>query len=74
MSMDNVGIEYMPFGDLKLHGHSDIFLLAVNQSHPRTSSIANHRFYRALGRLHGLWCKQHVITLIRVLTAVITQH
>ena len=23
-----------------------------------TSSIANHKFYRALGQLHGPWCKQ----------------
>jgi hypothetical protein len=44
----------MPFVDLKLHGHSDIFFLqvGVNQSDPGTSSTTNHKFYRALGRLH----------------------
>ena len=49
----------MSFGDLKLHGHFDsFFYLGVNQSGPRTSSTTDHKFYRALGQLHGPWCKQ----------------
>ena len=44
--------------DLELHGHSDIFFLGVNRSGPGTSSTTNHKFYRALGRLHGPRCKQ----------------
>ena len=48
----------MPFGDLEIHGHSDIVFLGVNRSGLGTSSTGNHIFYRALGRLHGPWCKQ----------------
>jgi hypothetical protein len=37
----------------------------VNRSGPGTSSTTNHKFYRALGRLHGPWCNttpySHVI-------------
>jgi hypothetical protein len=57
MLADNVGLFNMPFGDLELHGHSNIFFLRVNQSCPGTSSTTNHIFYRALVRLHGPWCK-----------------
>ena len=39
------------------------FSLGVNQSGPGTSSTANHRFYKALGRLHDPWCKQPLNTL-----------
>ena len=53
----------MSFRDLELHGHYDIFFLGVNQNGPKTSSIANHIFYKALGQLHGPWCKQPLITL-----------
>ena len=49
----------MSFGDLELHGHSSIFfLIGVNGRGPMTSSTTNHEFYRALGRLHGPWCKR----------------
>ena len=58
--LDNVSGKCRPwnmsFGDLKLHGHSDIFFFGVNRSGLRTSSIANHTFYKALGWLHGPWC------------------
>jgi hypothetical protein len=47
----------MSFGDLELHGHSDI-LFGVNWSGPRTSSTTNHIFFKALGWLHGPRCKQ----------------
>ena len=45
----------MSFGDLELHGHSNIFFLGVKRSGPRMSSTTNHR---ALGRLHVPWYKQ----------------
>ena len=48
----------IPFGDLELHGHSNIFFLGVNRSGRTTNSTANPKFYRALGQLHGPWCKQ----------------
>ena len=48
----------MYFGDLELHDHSDIFFLGVNRSGPGTSSTLDHILYKALGRLHGPWCKQ----------------
>ena len=41
------------FWEPQIHGHSNIFFLGVNWSGPRTSSIANHKYYKALGRLHG---------------------
>ena len=48
----------MSFGDLKLHGHSDIFFLGVNWSGHGTNSTTSGKFYKALGHLHGPWCKQ----------------
>ena len=48
----------MSFGNLELHSHCNIFCLGVNQNAPRTSSTANHRFYKVLGQLHGPLCKQ----------------
>jgi hypothetical protein len=33
---------------------------------PNPSLVVNHRFYKALGRLHGPWCKQHVRVRKRV--------
>jgi hypothetical protein len=48
----------MPFMDLELHGHSDISFLYVNRSGPGMSSTTDLIFYKALGRLHGPWCKQ----------------
>ena len=34
------------------------FSLGVNHNDPGTSSIANHKSYMTLGRLHDPWCKQ----------------
>ena len=34
------------------------YFLGVNWSGPKASSKTNQRFYRALGQLHGPWCKQ----------------
>ena len=48
----------MYVGDIKLHGHSDIFPFGVNRSGPETSSTTNHIVYRALWWLHGSWFKQ----------------
>ena len=45
----------MSFGDLKLHGLFDILFLGVNQSGHGTNSPTNHKFYKALGQLHGPW-------------------
>ena len=39
------------------------FPISVNQNGPDTSSTTNHRFYRALGRIHGPWCKQTLTQL-----------
>ena len=55
----------MSSGDLELHGHSDIFFLGVNRSGPGTNSTTNHRFYMALGQLHGPWCKQPLSDIIQ---------
>lgn len=35
------------------------FSFGVNQSDPGASSTTDHKLYRALGRLHGPWCKQN---------------
>ena len=48
----------MSFGGLKLHDHSDIFFLDVNQSGPGMSLTTNHVLYMVLGRLHDPRCKQ----------------
>jgi hypothetical protein len=48
----------MSLGDLELHVYFDIFFLIVNRSGPKTNSTTNNRFYRALRRLCGPWCKQ----------------
>ena len=37
---------------------SQIFFLSVNQNDPGMSLTTNHKFYKALGQLHGPWCKQ----------------
>ena len=57
----------MSFEDLELHGHSDILYLRVNRNGPGTSSTTNHIFYRALGRLHGPWCKQPLLESDRLI-------
>jgi hypothetical protein len=55
----------MSFGDLELHGHSDIFFFGVNRNDHGTSSTTNHKFYKTLGRLHGPWCKQPLSVVMR---------
>jgi hypothetical protein len=57
MSVDSVGLKICLFGDLELHGHSDIFPHGVNQSALGTSSTTNRKFYMGLGQLHAPWCK-----------------
>ena len=37
------------------------FSLDVNRSGPEANSTANHRFYRAMGRLHGPWCQRPLL-------------
>ena len=37
------------------------FSLDVNRSGPEANSTANHRFYRAMGRLHGPWCQRPLV-------------
>ena len=54
----------MSFGDIKLHGHSNMVFLDVNQSKPEASLTTNHKFYRALGILRGPWCKQPLMTQV----------
>ena len=34
------------------------FFLGVNQIGPKSSSTSNPTFYKAVGWLHGPWCKQ----------------
>ena len=58
-SMDNVGLQTCLLGT----SNSTITLTTFPQckpkcSHPGTSWTTNHRFYKALGQLHGPWCKQ----------------
>ena len=53
----------MFYGNLELHGHLDMFFLGVNGSGPGTSSTSNHIFYKALGHMHGLRCKQPLCLL-----------
>ena len=57
MSVDNTSLN-MFFGDLELHGRFDHFFLGVNRNGLGTSFTANHRCYKALGRLHGPWCEE----------------
>ena len=59
MSVDNAHLILRLLGNLNLMDHSDIFFFrGINWSGYGTTSTANHRFYKALGRLHGPWCKQ----------------
>jgi hypothetical protein len=63
MLVDNVGLKICLLRDLELHGHFDVFFyLSVNGSGPGTSSTTNHKFYEALGQLHGPRCKQPPLT------------
>ena len=58
MSVNNVGLKIRllqtPYSMVILTFSS----LGVNRTNHVTSSTANHRLYRAWGRLHGPWCKQ----------------
>ena len=58
MSMDNVDLNICFLGTSHSIVTLDISLPTVNQSGPGMNSTINHRFYRALGRLHGPWCEQ----------------
>jgi hypothetical protein len=42
----------MSFKNLELHGRSGILFMDVNRNGPGTSPTPNHKFYRALRRLH----------------------
>jgi hypothetical protein len=63
----------MSFGDLNLHGHSNILLKPwckpewsqdeLNNRSTLLSSTTNQRSYMTLGRLHGPWCKQPLISV-----------
>ena len=57
MSADDVDLRIYLWGHQTPGSHWPFFL-GVNWSGPGTSSTTNHKFYRALGRLHGPWCKQ----------------
>ena len=48
----------MSFGDLELHGRSDIFSLALIKVVQGRVQLPITDFYKALGQLHGPWCKQ----------------
>ena len=56
ITLDNVGLKIYFLET----SHFDIFFfpLGVNQSGPGMSSTTNHIFCKALGWLHGPWCKQ----------------
>ena len=56
--MDGLGLHICLLGTLNSMITLNFFFLSVNWSDPRTSSTTNHILYRALGRLHGPWCKQ----------------
>ena len=58
MSTNIVSLKICLLGNLKLHGHFDIVFLSVNRSGLGMSSSTHHRIYKALGHLHGPWCKQ----------------
>ena len=48
----------MSLGDLELHGYSHIFSLGVNQSGPWDEFNKQVQNLKALGWLHGPWCKK----------------
>jgi hypothetical protein len=59
MSVDNVGLKICLLETLDfMVTLTFIVFLDVIQNGPKTSSTTNHEFYRALGRLHGPWCKR----------------
>ena len=58
MWVDNVDLEIYLLGTSNSMVTLTFFSLGVNQSGLGTRSTTNHKFYRALGRFHGPWCKQ----------------
>ena len=52
MSADNISLQTYLSRDLKLTYRSRHVSLGENWSGPETSSTTNHKFHRALGRLH----------------------
>ena len=57
MLVDNVGLKICMLGTLD-SVVTLTFFVGVNRSDPRRSSTTNHKFFRAMGQLHGPWCKQ----------------
>ena len=57
MSVDNVSLELCLLRTLNSMITLTIFFLGVNRCGPGTRSTTNHKFYKALGQLHGPWCK-----------------
>ena len=59
MSVDNVGLKICLLETLDfMVTLTFIVFLDVIWNGPKMSLTSNHRFYRALGRLHGPWCKR----------------
>ena len=58
MSMNNVSFKICLLRTLDSMVTVTFFSFGVNRSGPGTSSTTNRNFYKALGRLHGRWCKQ----------------
>ena len=59
MSMDKVGLKICPLGT----SNAMVTLPLFPWCKPKWSqdnSTSNHKFYRALGQLHGPWCKQPI--------------
>ena len=57
MSVDNVGLKLRQLRTSNFVV-TLIFPPSVNRSSPGTRSTTNHKFYRALERLRGPWCKR----------------
>ena len=57
MSVDDVGLQICLLGTSNFMVTLTFFFRDINWSGPGTSSTTNHKFYRALGWLHGPWCK-----------------
>ena len=57
MIVDNVGLKICFWGPWTPWSLLTFFPW-INQSSPGRSSITNHKFYKALGWLHGPWCKR----------------
>ena len=55
MLVDNVGLKICLLGTSNSMVTLTFFFLGVNRTGSGTSSITNHKFHKALGRLHGPW-------------------